>query len=122
MDAAKASDEVMDLIESIEMHRQELQKGAGLEASRNFSLRKLQEVLHGEQEGLQLHGSGAGNPANIEAVTIEIARIKALGDIPSRRGTLKVIQPRQPWESWRDGTVRSTKSRGRRTMGRHSGR
>ena len=122
MDTTNATDDVTDVIAAIEMHRQELEKEGGLDASRNFSLRKLQEVLHREQEALQLRGPGAGHPANIQAVTKEIIRVKALGAGASRRATLTRPQPRQSQKSWQDAQRTPGKSRSRRTMGRRTGR
>ncbi len=122
MNTATATDAVTDDIASIEMHRQELERDAGLEASRNFALRRLQEILHREQEALQLHGTGAGHAANVEAVTIAINRVKALGGSRNRQPGPRTPQARPPQESWRGGSQRPTSTRVRRTMGRRSGR
>lgn len=121
MGTGMATDEVTDIIASIEMHRQEIERETGLAASCNFALRKLQELLHREQEALQLHGPGTPYPANVEAVTIEIKRIRALADTTRRRPMLKKPQPRQAKTSWRNEVRTPPKSRGRRTMGRRSG-
>jgi len=122
MSTAIATDAVTDDIASIEMHRQELERDAGLEASRNFALRRLQEILHREQEALQLHGPGGGHAANIEAVTIAINRVKALGGSRSPHPSPRVPQARPPQISRRGGSQRPTGTRVRRTMGRRSGR
>jgi len=52
------SDEVMDAIAQIELHRQEMEKEAGAAAACNEALRKLHELLEREREALQLHGPG----------------------------------------------------------------
>lgn len=122
MNTATATDAVTDDIASIEMHRQELERDAGLEASRNFALRRLQEILHREQEALQLHGPGGGHPANIEAVRIAINKVKALGGSGSRRPGPRMLQARPPRKSLRGGSQRPPSTRVRRTMGRGSGR
>src|SRR5438445_13355731 len=44
-----ATDEVIDLIASIEIQRQEMESRSGLEQSRNFALSPLQQALAGEQ-------------------------------------------------------------------------
>ena len=71
-------DEVTDLIASIEMHRKEIEKEAGLEASRNYSLRRLQQALQEEQEAAQLHGSSPARLATAEALANEIKRVGSL--------------------------------------------
>src|SRR5207245_4927700 len=63
-----ATDEVIDLIASIEIQRQEMESRSGLEQSRNFALSRLQEALAGEQL-----------PENVEALNQAIRRVQALG-------------------------------------------
>src|SRR3989442_14436889 len=63
-----ATDEVIDLIASIEIQRQEMEGRNGLEQSRNFALSRLQEALPGEQL-----------PENVEALNQGIQRVPALG-------------------------------------------
>ena len=75
MNAGTASDEVIDAIASIEMHRQELEKEAGLAAACSEALRKLHELLDHERAAQQLHAPGTKHPANVEAVTAEIKKI-----------------------------------------------
>lgn len=105
MDTETEMDEVTDLIASIEMHRQEIEKATGLDPSRNYALRRLQLVLLRRQEESRLHGPSTARLANTDALTVEIRRVETLAGIASRRPTL-----------------RSPKSRGRRTMGRHTSR
>jgi len=50
MNPQHASDEVTDLIASIEMHRQEIERESGLDASRSYALPRLQELLKKEQD------------------------------------------------------------------------
>jgi len=89
MSAGMATDEVTDAIAHIEMHRQETQKEAGLAAACSEALRKLHELLEGEQAAPQPHEPGSGHLANIEAVMIEIKRVKKLADIASQGAILK---------------------------------
>jgi hypothetical protein len=79
-----ATDEVIDVIAGIEMQRREMEKEAGLVASCSLALRKLHELLDHEKESLQLRGPEAGHPGNVEAVTIEIERVKGLTVVTSR--------------------------------------
>jgi hypothetical protein len=79
MNAPHASDEVTDLIASIEMHRQEVERESGLEASRNYALPRLQELLRTEQEAAQQPEAGAHQGANLEAVNAAIRKLQSLG-------------------------------------------
>lgn len=79
------SDETMDAIAHIELHRQEMAKEAGLAAACNEALRKLHELLAREREAPQ--GADTRHAANIEAVAGEIERVKRLvGAAQSRPG------------------------------------
>jgi hypothetical protein len=109
-------DEVTDLIASIEMHRKEIEKESGLEASRNYALRRLQEALQLEQQATQQHGSSPVRIATAEALAVEIRRVGSLARAASHR-------PQQQQRGGRPQEQRHPpKSRGRRTMGRNSGR
>ena len=110
-------DEVTDLIASIEMHRKEIEKETGLEASRNYSLRRLQQALQEEQEAAQLHGSSPARVATAEALANEIKRVGALARSGGGRP-----QQQQPRNFRQDQQRKAPKSRGRRTMGRSTGR
>jgi hypothetical protein len=79
MNAPHASDEVTDLIASIEMHRQEVERESGLEASRNYALPRLQELLRTEQEAAQQPEAGGPQAANLEAVNAAIRKLQSLG-------------------------------------------
>ena len=118
---ASPMDEVTDLIASIEMHRKEIERETGLEASRNYSLRRLQQDLQEEQEAAQLHGAGPERLATAEALANEIRRVVSLsrgsGQRPPQGG-----RPQQPRNFRQDRQRKAPKSRGRRPMGRSSGR
>ena len=79
MNPQHASDEVTDLIASIEMHRQEVERESGLEASRNYAMPRLQELLRTEQEAAQQPGAESNHAANIEAVNAAIRKLQSLG-------------------------------------------
>ena len=115
-------DEVTDLIASIEMHRKEIEREAGLEASRNYSLRRLQQALQEEQEAAQLHGSGPARLAIAEALANEIKRVGSLARSASQRPAPGGGRPQHPRSPRQDERRTPPKSRGRRTMGRRSGR
>jgi hypothetical protein len=91
MDPATASDDVIDLIASIETHRQKMGKESDHATACNEALRKLHELLEREREALQSHGAGTRHSANVEAVTIEIEKVKKLANDNSQPG-----QPGQP--------------------------
>jgi len=122
-----ATDEVIDMIADIEIQRQAMEKNAGLAASCGAALRKLHELLEREKEALQLHGAGTGHPANVEAVAIEIERVKRLtvtrgqGHPPrnaDRAGPRWVSRQK----SWQNAPRNPARNKGRRTMGRAGGR
>jgi len=76
------SDEVLDAIAHIELHRQHMAKESGATAACNESLRKLHELLERERGGP--HDPGTRHAANIEALTAEIARVKGLAGAAAR--------------------------------------
>jgi hypothetical protein len=119
-------DAVTDLIASIEMHRKEIEKETGLEASRDYSLRRLQQALQEEQEAAQQHGTSPARTATAEALANEIKRVGSLsrssGQRPPQGGGGRPPQQQPPRNFRRDQQRRSPKSRGRRTMGRNTGR
>ena len=124
MNADTASDEVTDLIVSVEVNRREIQKDSGMEAARNFALRKLREALEGEQNELQAQGSSPVRTANINVLSAEIRRVEAMANAPSQRpaqGAAQAPHGRGPRNSGaqQPGPGRN---RGRRSMGRRSGR
>jgi len=106
----------------IERHRQAMEMEGNATAACNEALRRLHELLEREHEALQSRGAGGGHAANIEAVTAAIERVKSLvraagkGGIPKhgRPQTRKHVGPSQPHNAPRN--------KGRRTMGRTSGR
>jgi bacterioferritin-associated ferredoxin len=116
------TDEVMDAIAHIEMHRQEMEKAASVAAACNEALRKLHELLNREREALQSHGPGAGHAANIEALTAEIERVKRLAGEAGGVAMLKHERPRRQKPVRPGQRHNPPRTKGRRTMGRSSGR
>jgi len=125
-------DEVTDLIASIEMHRKEIERESGLETSRSYSLKRLQEALQKEQETAQQEDSNpeGSNPVRVatsEALANEIKRVGSLSRGSSQRpqqgggGNGGRPQQQQP-RNFRQDQQRRPKSRGRRPMGRPTGR
>ena len=126
MDTGTATDEVTDLIASIEMQRQETEKEAGSATACGAALRSLQELLDREKEALRLDGPNTEHAANIAAVTIGIGKVTRLAGLTSGRLSLPERAHLGQREEPRRGPLRSpsnpSRSRGRRTMGRGSGR
>jgi hypothetical protein len=113
------SDEVIDAIARIEMHRQEMEKEAGVAAAGNEALRKLHELLEREREALQAHGPGARHAAHIEALTAEIERVKRLAGARAKAKQGRP-PPRNPLQPGRPHNLPRNKQR--RTTGRSRGR
>ena len=121
-DAPRASYEVIDAIAEIEMRRRQAEKEAGLAGSCSSALRKLRELLELETESLQLSGREAGNPQNVEAVTIEIERVKGLAVVTAPGPAVRSPYPAGRKSKWRDAHRSPARNKGRRTMGRAGGR
>ena len=115
-EADAASDEVIDLVAAIALHRQATEKESGASAARSEVLRRLHELLARERAALQSHGPGALHAANIARVTLEIAKLGK----PAADAT-----PSTPYGKPRGAHPLSLRaqrnlprSKGRRTMGR----
>jgi len=122
------TDEVIDAIADIEMTRREMEKESGLAASCSSALRKLHEILDREKAALQLHGAGAGHAANVDAVTIEVERVKRLAVAikapgPAHRNADPAGRRQESRQkSWQNAQRNPARNKGRRTMGRAGGR
>jgi hypothetical protein len=117
-----ATGEVINAIADIEMQRQAMAKEAGLAAACSSALRKLHGLIEREKEAPQLHGSSAGRPENVEAVMIEIERVKQLAVAKSQGPTHKGAYTDLRKASWRNAHRSPARNKGRRTMGRAGGR
>jgi bacterioferritin-associated ferredoxin len=117
-----ATDEVIDAIAEIESQRQAMQKEAGLAASCSSALRRLHELLDREKDALQLRGPDAGHPENVEAVAIEIERVKGMTGVTSAGPAPRGAYPGQQKVAWRNAHRNPGRNKGRRTMGRAGGR
>ena len=125
MNEESLMDEVTDLIASVEMHRKEIERESGLDASRTYSLQRLQQALQAEQEAAQQDAANPARVATAEALANEIKRIGSLSRGASQRppnGGGGRPQQQQPRNFRQDQQRRSPKSRGRRPMGRSTGR
>jgi hypothetical protein len=118
MDPGLATEEITDIIASIEMHRQEMEKDSGPAAACNEALRKLHELLDREREALQLHGTGTRHSSNIEAATTEITRVKSLVGPTSQGATSQNPRPGHHQVSLQSAARNFPRNKGRRTMGR----
>jgi len=117
-----ATDEVIDAIADIEMQRQAMVKDAGIAASCGSALRRLHELLDREKEALQQQRPDAGHPENVEAVAIEIERVKGLTAITNPGPAPRGAYPGQQKVAWRSAHRSPARNKGRRTMGRAGGR
>jgi hypothetical protein len=122
-----ASDEVIEAIAGIERQRLAMENEAGRVASCGSALRKLHGLLEQEKEAAQSRGADAGQPGNVQAVTIEIERVKKLAVITGQGPLSRRADPtglRQvTWQkSWQNARRNPARNKGRRTMGRAGGR
>ena len=122
MDATTAADDITDAIAQIEMHRQESAKVAGLATACNEALRKLHEMLHQEQDAVQRHGAGTRHPANVEALTAAIDKVKNLAGAGSKGARVPMQGHGQKWVAPLGTPHQPPRNRGRRTMGRRGDR
>lgn len=118
MDPATASDDVIDAIASIKMHRQEAERESDLASACNEALRKLHDLLSRERKALQLHGSDTCHSSNIEAATTEITRVKCLAGPTSQGAISRDSRPGHRQVSLRSASRNFHRNKGRRTMGR----
>ena len=124
MNTGMPTDEVTDAIAYIEMHRQETARESGVPAACAQALRQLQELLEQERQALQ--PGNDGDPANVDAVTNEIDRVKRLASgnsnrqSQSNRGHAGPSQ-QQP-SSRRNRSRKSGRNKGRGPRGQPGGR
>jgi len=82
------------------MHRKEIERESGLEASRSYSLKRLQEALQKEQENAQQEVGSPVRVATAEALANEIRRVGSLsrgsGQRPQQGGGGNGGRPQQP--------------------------
>lgn len=107
-DLASPTDEVLDLIGAIAVERQ---VGG---AADNASRRKLHASLAREREALQAHGPGSRHAANIEALTLEIGKLRSANPTAARAGYSR----RNPQLAVPNAPRDFPRHNGRRTMGR----
>jgi hypothetical protein len=122
MDTETAMDEVTDLIANIEMHRQEIARESGLDASRNYALGRLRQELQLRQEESRLQGASSALAAITEALAAEIRRVETLAGSAGQRQAPQRDAAPQHRQSRRDMPRQPNQSRGRRNMGRRTSR
>ena len=122
MDPVTATDDVIDLIADIEMHRQGMAKESDLAAACNEALRKLHELLGREREALQSHGPGTRHSANIATVMLEIEKVKKLAGGTSQPASSSAgsrnARPGHHQVSLQSAARNFPRNKSRRTMGR----
>lgn len=101
--SATPSDEVLDLIGAIAMHRQAMEHEVGAGPARNEALRKLNELLARERDA-----------AAVAALVLEIEKLKTPDHPAAPRGYAR----RNQQLALPNGTRTFNRNRGRRTMGR----
>ena len=127
MGTGTATDEVIDAIADIEMQRRETERKAGFAMSCSSALHRLHELLDHEREALRLRGPDSGHAENIDAVTLEVGRVKALAAVKGQNrfpGRARLGQRQAPGsrQSWSNAPRNPPRNKGRRTMGRAGGR
>ena len=116
------TDEVIDAIGAIEAQRQAMAHEAGVVAASSGALRRLHELLDSARAALQSQGPDVGHPSNVEAVMIEIERVKKLAGVTSPGSIAGNKHPEPQQMSLRGNARIPPRNKGRRTMGRTSGR
>ena len=117
-----ATDGMIDAIAEIEMQRQETEKRAGFATSCGSALHRLNELLDHESEALALRGPDAEYPGNVEALKLEMVRVKALGAPKAQDLLPRYVRAEQRPVSWHNAPRNPPRNKGRRTMGRAGGR
>ena len=115
------TDEMMDAIAHIEIHRQAMEKETNRAAACNEALRKLHELLDQERAALQSHGPDAGRAENVAAVVAEIERVKKLAGAGGQGGNPRHGRSQQPRPVGPGQQHNRPRNKGRRTMGRRGG-
>ena len=118
---APATDEVIDAIAEIEMQRRQMENKAGFATSCTTALQRLSELLDDESKAL-LRGADAGHPGNVDALTREIGRVKALAAPRAQESIPRYVRVEERQVSWRNAAQSPVRNKGRRTMGRGGGR
>ena len=123
MTVVRASDEVTDAIALIEMQRQYMEKESGLATACNEALRKLHLLLDQETAATPPASPGGGHSVNVEAVMMEIKRVKKMAGVASQNIILKHARSgRQKQAPRPNGPRNPARDKGRRTMGRRGDR
>jgi hypothetical protein len=112
---ATPSDEVLDLIGSLAMHRQAMEHDSGAGPAQSEALRKLNELLTRERDALQSHGPGGPHSANVALLVLEVGKLTTSATpLSGRTGYSR----RNQWQVSQPRGSRNFSRKGRRTMGR----
>lgn len=106
-----ATDEVIDAIAEIEMQRREAEKKAGFATSCSTALQKLTELLDDESKAL-LRGPDAGHPENVDALTREIGRVKALAAPRAQESIPRYVRAEERQGLWRNAPQNPARNKG----------
>jgi hypothetical protein len=115
------TDDVLDTIAYVEMHRQVMAKEAGYDVARDEALRKLHEALAHAQALAHGSGESSRHAANADALASEVQRVQRLVNVRSNASNTQRLGVQQVAAA-RDNVRRSPTGnlRVRRTMGRGS--
>jgi hypothetical protein len=122
MSTRMASDEVVDDIAAIEMHRQGTEQESGLAVACSEALRKLHALLEREKEALRVNGAETVHAFNVEAVANAIARVQSMSGGKGQGAMPRNARPRGQQAARPEKTHNAPRNRGRRTIGRSGGR
>ncbi|MGQ0509549.1 MAG: hypothetical protein ACT4P9_02965 [Betaproteobacteria bacterium] len=117
-------DEVTDLIASIEMHRKEIERESGLDVSREYALRRLQQAIQEEQEASKLEGASPVHATAAELLSAEVRRVSSLSRGSAQRPAHAKDRPQQQRNFRPGGQPQQQRKQGggRRNPGRNRGR
>lgn len=119
---APAPARVFDAIAGIEIVRRETEREAGVAMSCSVALRSLHELLNRETDAWRLWGPDAEHPEGIDAVKMEIGRLTALAASNAPKSFPARPHAEQRQLPWQNAPRNPAEKKGRRTMGRASGR
>ena len=91
MITTSATNDVADAIADIEKRRLTTETEVGMAMAFSTALHRLYDLLHHETEGLRLRGPASAHLPNVEAVSIEIGRVKKLAVVKPEGKTCKSV-------------------------------
>jgi len=118
MEPETASDDTIDLIADIEMHRQKMANESDPSTACNEALRKLHELLERERQALQSGGPGTRHCANVDTLMSDIVRVKNLAGNAGQPAGSRNPRPGCHQVSLQRAERTFPRNKARRTMGR----